>query len=164
MAEVTHWRGFRELEQNLQMLGKEMHQKGVRLMMSRAAVPMRNDAKSRAPVLSKPDPRRKPGTLRNAIAIWRKRNTQYAVTYYVGIRRLGAKAIAAFKRKTGRSAAENPNDAFYGLWVELGTSKMAARPFLRPAFEARKLESVRVALDAGRTFVRQTAAKFKRIK
>lgn len=27
-------------------------------------------------------------------------------------------------------------DAFYGRFVELGTSKMAAKPFLRPAFDA----------------------------
>lgn len=29
-------------------------------------------------------------------------------------------------------------DAFYGRFVEYGTSKMAARPFLRPAYEAMK--------------------------
>lgn len=29
-------------------------------------------------------------------------------------------------------------DAFYGRFLEFGTSKMAAQPFLRPAFEAKK--------------------------
>ncbi|MNT67142.1 hypothetical protein D3C72_2052590 [compost metagenome] len=29
-------------------------------------------------------------------------------------------------------------EAFYGRFLEFGTSKMAAQPFLRPAFEAKK--------------------------
>lgn len=29
-------------------------------------------------------------------------------------------------------------EAFYGRFVEFGTSKMAAKPFLRPAYEAKK--------------------------
>lgn len=32
-------------------------------------------------------------------------------------------------------------DAFYGRFLEFGTSKMAARPFLRPAYEAKKQEA-----------------------
>lgn len=31
-------------------------------------------------------------------------------------------------------------DAFYGLFLEVGTSKMAARPFLRPALDEKKGE------------------------
>lgn len=30
-------------------------------------------------------------------------------------------------------------EAFYGRFLEFGTSKMAAKPFLRPAFEAKKV-------------------------
>jgi HK97 gp10 family phage protein len=164
VAETVQWKGFRELEQNLKMLGSEMHEKGVKRMMSRAAVPMRDDAKVRAPILREPDPRRRPGALRDAISIWRKKGTQHAVTYYVGVRRLSKKAVRAFKQATGRSSSENPDDAFYGLMVELGTSKMRAQPFLRPAFESKKLESVRVALETGREFVRSTSLKFKRVK
>jgi HK97 gp10 family phage protein len=162
VAEIVHWKGFRELEQNLKMLGEEMREKGVKRMMSQAAVPMRDDATTRAPVLLKPDPRRRPGTLRNAISIWRKRKTPHAVTYYVGVRRLSGKKVSAFKRSTGREASENPDDPFYFHMVERGTSKMRAQPFLRPAFESKKLESVRVALETGREFVR--AMKFKRVK
>ena len=29
------------------------------------------------------------------------------------------------------------NDGFYGRFIELGTSKMTAKPFLRPAFESK---------------------------
>lgn len=36
-------------------------------------------------------------------------------------------------------------EAFYGYFLEFGTSNMAAQPFLRPAFEAKKRASVRAA-------------------
>ncbi|VGQ11720.1 hypothetical protein SB5439_04987 [Klebsiella variicola] len=42
--------------------------------------------------------------------------------------------------RTGNSdnsmKASNPNNAFYWRFLEHGTSKMAARPFIRPAFES----------------------------
>ncbi len=51
------------------------------------------------------------------------------------------------------AVAIGPNkDAFYGLFVELGTSKMAARPFLAPALKATKKqvqEVVSAALRRG---------------
>ena len=166
MAEIQHWKGFRELEENLKMLGAEVHEKGVKRMMSRAAVPMRDDARRRAPVLKTPDPRRRAGTLQRAIQIWRKRITRYAVTYYVGVRGLSRKAMRAFKEKSGSRGVENPNDPFYWRWQELGVPSrgIPAQGFLRKAFEAQKTESVRVALLEGREFVRKTAAKFKKTR
>jgi HK97 gp10 family phage protein len=160
VAEIVQWKGFRELEQNLKMLGSEMHEKGVKLMMSRAAVPMRNEAKINAPILEEPDKRRNRGTLLRAISIWRKRVTRYAVTYYVGVRGLSRQKIAKFKRESKNSSSDNPNDPFYWKFLEFGTSKMRARPFLRPAFEAKKTESVRVALEEGREFVKRIVQKF----
>ncbi|KVE27731.1 hypothetical protein WI93_11895 [Burkholderia vietnamiensis] len=38
-------------------------------------------------------------------------------------------------------------DAFYGKFVELGTSKMAPKPFLRPSYEAKKTAAAE-AVDA----------------
>jgi len=169
VAEIHKWKGFAELEQNLLALGREIHEKGVKRMMSQAAVPMRDDAKRRAPVLQTPTPRRLPGTLRDAIRIWRQRRTPYAVTYYVGVKRLSRGAIRKFKmeqKSKGRRSvsSDNPKDPYYWLWVESGTSKMAARPYLRPAFESKKTESVRVALKEGQEFIRKTVAKFKRVR
>lgn len=34
------------------------------------------------------------------------------------------------------------NDGFYGHMVEFGTSKMAAQPFMRPAFESQDQQSI----------------------
>lgn len=36
------------------------------------------------------------------------------------------------------------SDAFYGRFLEMGTSKMVARPHLRPAYEAKKNQVVEV--------------------
>ncbi|MFM0326082.1 HK97-gp10 family putative phage morphogenesis protein [Caballeronia glebae] len=38
-------------------------------------------------------------------------------------------------------------DAFYGRFIEFGTSKMSARPFLRPSYEAKKKDAAD-AVDA----------------
>ena len=38
-------------------------------------------------------------------------------------------------------------DAFYGRFLEMGTSKMAARPHLRPAYEAKKNQVVQVMIE-----------------
>ena len=35
-------------------------------------------------------------------------------------------------------------DAFYGRFLEMGTSKMSARPHLRPAYEAKKNQVIEV--------------------
>lgn len=147
MAEIHKWHGFKELEQNLKMLGADMHEKGVKRMMSRAAVPMRDEGKRRALAITLKYPERREGTFADKIRIWRKRATQYAVTYFVGISR----------RK---------KDPFWWLFVELGVPSrgIPARPFLRTAFESKKFESVQRALDEGRKFLRATVRRFKKTR
>jgi HK97 gp10 family phage protein len=164
MAETSKVLGLAQIEENLKMLGEELRERGTKLMMSRAAVPMRNEARRRAPVLKEQTHNRNPGTLRNAIQIWRKRKTPYAVTYYVGVRGLSRQRVSAFKGATGLSSRDNPNDPYYWSFVELGTSKMRAQPFLRPSFEDRKGDSVKVAVDEGRKFVRRLVRKFRRLR
>jgi HK97 gp10 family phage protein len=164
VAEVHRWYGLSELEKNLKMLGEDMREKGVKRMMSQAAVPMRNEAKINAPILEEPDKRRNRGTVMRAISIWRKRVTRYAVTYYVGVRGLSRQKIAKFKRESKNASSDNPNDPFYWRFLEFGTSKLRARPFLRPAFEAKKTESVRVALAEGQAFVKRTIKRFTRTR
>jgi HK97 gp10 family phage protein len=169
VAEIHKIHGLKELEDNLLLLGRDIHARGVRLMMSRAAVPMREEAKQRVPVLKVPDVRRIAGTIKKQIAIWRKRQTPYAVTYYVGVRGLSKKAIREFKQTQSQSgkratSSNNPNDPFYWRFIEFGTSQMRAQPFLRPAFETKKNESVMVALKTGQDFIRRTIKRFKKLK
>jgi HK97 gp10 family phage protein len=164
VAETIKVAGLKELEANLKMLGEEMRERGVKLMMSRAAVPMRNEARNRVPVLKEQTHNRNPGTVRKWIHIWRKRKTRYAVTYFVGVRGLPGARVSAFKTATGLASKDNPNDPFYWRFVELGTSKMRPRPFLRPAFEGRRADSVQIALEEGQKFVKRTARRFLRLR
>lgn len=50
----------------------------------------------------------------------------------------GARDYSAYGEiSTGRSASENPGgDTFYWRFLEFGTEKMSARPFMRPALES----------------------------
>jgi HK97 gp10 family phage protein len=69
-----------------------------------------------------------PGFMRKKIASWQKRRTQYAVTFFVG--------IAGYKDRFTKLFP------FWWRFIEFGTSKMAAKPFLRPAYEAKKMEAI----------------------
>lgn len=123
------------------------------------AVITRDEARSRVPTLQKeyqyPSGTVKPvgrraGTLRRAIRAGRVRPEGSAAKVWVRVRRLTSRQVSAFKRKNKVSAALNPNDPFYWRFVEFGTSKMAARPFMRPAFEGTKFAAVRAIItDAG---------------
>ncbi|CAJ5616505.1 phage protein, HK97 gp10 family [Burkholderia pseudomallei] len=76
--------------------------------------------------------------------------TRYGVQYYPGY--LRDHLIIAYDKQVsvaGRIASYIvtwTREAFYGRFVEHGTSKMAAKPFLRPAYEAKKAD-VKNAID-----------------
>lgn len=76
--------------------------------------------------------------------------------YHVGVRgggKHGAKVRQRERRKVfamggsvkqaNQAAAGAEKDAWYWWFVENGTSKMPARPFLRPAFDSKKEEAVK---------------------
>lgn len=150
MAETVQLKGFKELARKLRTFGDRVAKRHLVRSLFAASKPIVADAKRRAPVLQKPDPRRRPGTLqRNIRAKSMRPGPGRDAAVKVGVRKLRGQAIAKFKAKTGKAASENPNDPFYAGWVERGTSKMAARPFLRPALESqrdRALEEMRAKL------------------
>jgi HK97 gp10 family phage protein len=73
------------------------------------------------------------GTLRRAIYMKqiREASDNSKQTYYVGVRR-------------GKSERKKNRDGYHFAFVEFGTAKMAARPFMRPAFEAKKVDAVEI--------------------
>lgn len=148
MSVTIHIDGLAAIQQKLLELPDRVNRKIVRHAVSEGAAIIRDDARSRAPVyagiVAKGHPA--PGTL--AKSIWMKyipeRSTPQNCTFYVGVRH---------GKKYEHYGKKNRNvDAYYFAFVEFGTSKMAARPFLRPAWDSGKdtaLYAIKYALQAG---------------
>ena len=106
---------------------------------SAATATIRDEAKSRAPVytgdVAKGHP--PPGTLKRSIVLKQipERSGPLKQSFYVHVR-TGKKY-----QKQGKGGNLS-QDAYYWTWVEFGNSNMVARPFLRPAFEAKKLGAI----------------------
>ena len=152
--------GLAELAKALKALPAEIAGKNggpLRRAIGRAAVVIRDDARRRAPVDT--------GNLRdNIIAVRKRKSPQGTEGYFVEVRRKRRKyANTRANRRKGRvgKTYENLGEAYYGMFVELGTAKMPAQPFLRPAFESKKTEAVetfRVELAKG---IEQAAKKVR---
>ena len=161
MAELVHIKGLTELKRAMQALPTNIARNVLRASVNAGARVVRDQARINAPVLTKAQPKHQPpGTLKRSIVtayIPEKSNAQQA-TYFVTVRQ--------GKKYRGQGKHQNKSqDAFYGAWVELGHHYVApkpkntnwkrhrhhqhatgvfvpAHPFLRPAYESKKYESV----------------------
>lgn len=72
-------------------------------------------------------------------------------TYNPGtLRRAVYQAFAERESGDGRAmyrVSWNKTHAFYGRFVEFGTSKMAAKPFLRPAYDAARAKALQAVQE-----------------
>lgn len=136
MAEVEV-QGLKELADALRALPKELASKSggpLAKGLRAAANVIKNEAKHRAPVLRNKTPYRKPGTVRDAIRVRRDRIQAPGATETF--------EVYVKQAKGGSRGTFSPDDPFYWRFLEFGTKKMAARPFMRPAFEAKKDEAL----------------------
>jgi HK97 gp10 family phage protein len=124
--------GGRELDRALKKLPRALARKIIRQSLREAARPIVEEAKSRAPVLT--------GQMRDSLRV------------RAGKRRKG-QASMAVQTKDGDYAG----DTFYAAFYEYGTSRQPARPFMRPAFDARVHEAVRIVSDALRRRITEAA-------
>ena len=160
LSETVRLTGMRQYAERLRELGDNMIERGCVIALAPGANLLRDAVRARAPVLQAADPRRRPGTLRNAVQAMRVKTTRFAVTYVIGVRQLKAAAIARFKRKSGRKAAENPDDPFYGSILEFGKTPRTQRSFIRPAFDAAGRQAIEVSF---RRLADYTDAEIRRI-
>lgn len=131
MADTMQLVGFKELADKLKRLPQKVARNGLRAAVSAGAAVIRNEARDMAPVDT--------GEMKKDIQIKRERddrNAQGLVASYSVFVRSGKKS-----RIAGRSR-DIDKDSFYWKFLEFGTSKMAAQPFMRPAFEAKKEAAV----------------------
>lgn len=122
-----------------------------------------------APELRGHDPRWSKGALKRAIRAVAIRPSQYAAEAIVGVRKLSGRQVSAFKgrqakrRGAGKTTRRiDPRDAYYWFFVEFGTAHTRARPFLRPAFEARKTVAVETAIGVFRDRIQKEMDKLGR--
>lgn len=141
MAELHHIEGLRELGERLKALPKEISGKsGGPLLkaLRKVAKVVQSRAKDRV--------RRKTGTLADNIIITRDRRAKdkgatEGVQVTVRYKATGYKDNAR-NRRSGKVGGtyKNYGPLFYAKFLEFGTSKMPAYPFMRPAFEQSKGE------------------------
>lgn len=110
----------RALEAKLDKLGKGIAEKAVRPAAEAGARVFRDEVVQRVP--------KKTGLLRSAIyeVFSEKESTDEKSVYHV---------------------SWNKRKAPHGQLVEYGTVKMSARPFLRPAYDAKKAEALKASQD-----------------
>ena len=131
-GEVVRIEGLENLKRKLAEVPKAMRKRVLRNALAAGAREVRDVAKRNAPVLtlgtSLNAPYRKPGTVKQAIRVRTSKADRRAgdVGVFVNVR----------PAKAGQRGAKNPNDPFYWRFLEFGTKKMPAKPFLQRATSA----------------------------
>lgn len=124
--------------------------------LSAGAQAIRDEARTRAPVRT--------GALRESIIAYRDRKPQQGTVHYlVGVRRIKvAYAVNRLNRRLKRAGLKLKirEDTFYWRFLEYGTAKMHARPFMQPAIAVvapKLVDLVGAKIQAGidRTLKRQ---------
>lgn len=125
--------GLLDLSQELEVLSKAESRQVLRKAVRAGAQVVRDEIEARAPV--------KTGKLARNIVVSSGRAP--AGEAVAGVRIRGVNPAGTNSDTTTK--ANNRNNAFYWRFVELGTSKMAAHPFVRPAYDARQEEASQAA-------------------
>lgn len=168
---ITNWPDF---EAALRGLPAKIKARVLRNALAAGARLVRDDAKRAAPVAARSvtSPTRglvrKPGTVRNAISVRTSKRDKSAgaVGVFISVlpakgakyrssttRLLGLKFTKRTQVRTSQRGAYSPNDPFYWRFLEFGTRKLTARPFM-----ARAAQRLGAALDVIRQrFARDTA-------
>ena len=115
-------RGLAELKAQLKALPAKLRVRAICTALAAGARIVRDTARSQAPVLRKPDPRRTAGTVRDAIVVRtsKRARAEGNVGVFVNVRPLTRGQVRAFKAENGKGGAKNPKDPFYWRWLEFG--------------------------------------------
>jgi HK97 gp10 family phage protein len=122
---------------------------------------IRDEAKRLAPVLKDADPRRTPGAIRDGLVEHASRESFNTV--YVRVRTRGYIFGPNVTRGVRNNSALKGNPNYWWL-QEFGTSTSPAQPFMRPAFDSKKGEALRVMLQSLRRGLDDIVSKLQRIR
>lgn len=121
--------GLQDLDKRLREFGPKVAANGLRAASFAGARVIREAIKATAPV--------KTGLLRSNIAAFKRQTPRNVARYSIGVKGIRRKyANTRFNVRKGRVGKKYQADgpAFYAKFQEYGSSKQAARPFMRPAF------------------------------
>lgn len=161
MATEVRMTGINELVAKLDGLKYEMRFKGGRTALRKAAQLVRDKAKANA--LAIDDPKTREVIARNIVERWsaRRYNATGDLTFRVGVlggarssskdaarrersrRRAGTASLSDLGEIAGAGSGNPGGDTFYWRFVEFGTERTHAKPFLRPALE----QNIQAATD-----------------
>lgn len=139
--------GLRELGLAIKELDSRLQKRIGRNAVAAAARVIQKEARQRAPVLKESVPHRKAGTVKKRITAKADKPVDGHFQARVWVKGIGAKAVTAFKKETGKQSRDNPDDPYYWYFLEFGTVHTPAQPFMRPAFEAKKGEAAEKMKD-----------------
>jgi HK97 gp10 family phage protein len=137
--ELVKVEGLAELAKALRELPDRVAKNGLRVSVYAGAKVIRDEARLRAPKatesLGPNEP--PPGTLKRSVIMKHipELSSLTRQTFFVTVRH------GKNYRKQGKKGNLS-QDAWYWRFVEFGTRKMRARPFLRPALEAKRRDAV----------------------
>jgi len=131
--------GFKELAVALRELPERVARNGLRAAVNAGSTVIKKEVISKAPEDT--------GALKDNIyqKQVREQSGPMRQTFYVGVRKGVAKyANTAANRRAGKAGKvyKDAGTTFYWRFLEFGTSKLAAHPFVRPAFESKKEDAV----------------------
>jgi HK97 gp10 family phage protein len=132
MADTPNLTGFKELAAALRELPQRVAKNGLRAAVGAGAAVIRKEARLRAPKDS--------GEMTKDIQIKRERGAAGGDTF---VARYSVFVLSGKKSRLKGKKRNIQRDSYYWKFVEFGTSKMAAQPFLRPSFETQKEEAVK---------------------
>lgn len=147
MPEYATIKGLAELSNVLKRLPRDVAEKHMKGAVGAAAILVREEAKLTQKF------RDRTGLLRASIITKHipERSSWQQATYFVTVRhgkrnrrrRVRAQHFDPTTGRIGSTVFEVNLDAYYWFFVEFGTAKAEARPFMRPAFEKRKHDALR---------------------
>lgn len=135
--------GLRELQQRLMQFPDKVQGRAARHALQSGAKVIKERARANHPWQDDT------GFLREAIVQFgvKKNEHEYSEQVRVGVKRRKvkrpSKRLAAARSRRQARGKKKTVTPYYWRYLEFGTSRMAAKPFLRPAFESGKHEALR---------------------
>jgi len=161
--------GFDALAKQLKELPEKVARKVLDRSLKEAAKPMLATARNLAPVYrGQATTQVNPGLVKRSIKLTSmkvrggsrlNRGVRIRVAVLKGKKRRGAKATLSALNRGGASFGVGYFDPYYWYFLERGTARMQARPFLLPAFNAHKNQFLN---DLKRTLGRRIEEEWKK--